>query len=143
MKPPMCSLTLLSCYFFLLLAQWASLVTQMVKNPGDLQCKRPGLDPWVGKIPWRRERLPTLVFLPGESSWKRSLAGYSLWGREESDTTERLSTALVQCSVSFPSAHPPGSHTVLLPRRCPLQASSSTGLGGSEALEGLGSAGVG
>ena len=22
--------------------------------------RRPGLDPWVGKIPWRRERLPTL-----------------------------------------------------------------------------------
>ena len=31
-----------------------------------LQCGRPGLDPWVGKIPWRRERLPTPVFRPGE-----------------------------------------------------------------------------
>ena len=31
-------------------------------------CKvgRPGFDPWVGKIPWRRERLPTPVFWPGE-----------------------------------------------------------------------------
>ena len=28
-----------------------------------LQCGRPGLDSWVGKIPWRRERLPPLVFL--------------------------------------------------------------------------------
>ena len=27
---------------------------------------RPGFDPWVGKIPWRRERLPTPVFWPGE-----------------------------------------------------------------------------
>ena len=35
------------------------LVAQLVKNP-------PGLDPWVGKIPWRRERLPTPVFWPGE-----------------------------------------------------------------------------
>ena len=26
---------------------------------------RPGFDPWVGKIPWRRERLPTPVFWPG------------------------------------------------------------------------------
>ena len=26
-------------------------------------------DPWVGKIPWRRERQPTPVFLPGESPW--------------------------------------------------------------------------
>ena len=31
-----------------------------------LQCGRPGFDPWVGKIPWRRERLPTAVFWPGE-----------------------------------------------------------------------------
>ena len=27
---------------------------------------RPGFDSWVGKIPWRRERLPTPVFWPGE-----------------------------------------------------------------------------
>ena len=31
-----------------------------------LQCGRPGFDPWVGKISWRRERLPTPVFWPGE-----------------------------------------------------------------------------
>ena len=31
-----------------------------------LQCGRPGFDPWIGKIPWRRERLPTPVFWPGE-----------------------------------------------------------------------------
>ena len=31
-----------------------------------LQCRRPGFDPWVRKIPWRRERLLTPVFLPGE-----------------------------------------------------------------------------
>ena len=34
-----------------------------------LQCRRPGLDPWVGKIPWRRERLPIPVFWPGEIPW--------------------------------------------------------------------------
>ena len=38
----------------------ASLVAQMVKTP-------PGFDPWVGKIPWRREWQATPVFLPGES----------------------------------------------------------------------------
>ena len=43
---------------------WASLVAQLVKN--CLQCGRPGFDPWVGKIPWRRERLPTPEFWPGE-----------------------------------------------------------------------------
>ena len=30
------------------------------------RCKRHGFDPWVHKIPWRREWLPTPVFLPGE-----------------------------------------------------------------------------
>ena len=28
-----------------------------------LQCGTPGFDPWVGKIHWRRDRLPTPVFL--------------------------------------------------------------------------------
>ena len=49
--------------------QEASLVAQMLNR---LQCRRPGFDPWVGKIPWRRERLPTLVFLPGEFHGQRS-----------------------------------------------------------------------
>ena len=44
---------------------------------------RPGFDPWVGKIPWRRERLPTPVFWPGEF---HGLC--SPWGHKESDTTE-------------------------------------------------------
>ena len=43
---------------------WASLVAQLVKNP--LAMWETGFDPWVGKIPWRRERLPTPVFWPGE-----------------------------------------------------------------------------
>ena len=30
------------------------------------------------------------IFLPGESHGRRSLVGYSPWGRKESDTTERL-----------------------------------------------------
>ena len=47
-----------------------------------LQCRRPGLDPWVGKIPWRRKWQPTPVFLPGESHGQRSLAGYSPWGHK-------------------------------------------------------------
>ena len=50
-----------------------------------LQCGRPGFDPWVGKIPWRREWLPTPVSWPGEF---RRL--YSPRGRKESDTTEHF-----------------------------------------------------
>ena len=47
-----------------------------------LQCRRPRLDPWVGKIPWRREWQPTLVFLPGEVHGQRSLVDYHRWGLE-------------------------------------------------------------
>ena len=36
-----------------------------------------GFDLWVGKIPWRRARQPTPVFLPGESHGQRSLVSYS------------------------------------------------------------------
>ena len=39
---------------------------------------------------WRRQWQPTPVLLPGKSHGWRSLVGYSPWGREESDTTERL-----------------------------------------------------
>ena len=44
------------------------------------------VDPWVGKIPWRKE---WPVFLPGESHGQRSLVGYSPWGHKELDKTER------------------------------------------------------
>ena len=48
-------------------------------------CKRQGFRPWVWKIPsWQ----PTPVFLHGESHGQRSLAGCSLQGFTESDTTE-------------------------------------------------------
>ena len=36
--------------------EWASLVAQMVKNLPAVQ--RPGFDPWVRKIPWRRNGNP-------------------------------------------------------------------------------------
>ena len=55
-----------------------------------LLCRRPRFDPWVGKIPWRREWLPTPtpVILPGEFHGQRRLAGYSRWGHKELDMTE-------------------------------------------------------
>ena len=52
----------------------------------------PGFNPWVGKIPWRREWQPTPVFLPGESHGQRSLAGCSSYGGKELDTTEATDT---------------------------------------------------
>ena len=41
-------------------------------------------------IGWRRQWHPTPVRLPGKSHGQRSLVGYSPWGGEVSDTTERL-----------------------------------------------------
>ena len=45
-------------------------------------------------MPWRRELLPTLAFLPGEFHGQRNLAGYFPWDLKELDTTERLTVIL-------------------------------------------------
>ena len=63
----------------------ASLGAQTVKN---LHAIKPESNPWVGKIPWRREWLPAPVFLPGEFYGQRNLVGYSPWGHKELDMTE-------------------------------------------------------
>ena len=59
----------------------------MVKNPpasaGDKRDMGSILGP---EDPWRRAWQPSPVFLPGQFHGQRSLAGYSPWGRKESDT---------------------------------------------------------
>ena len=74
-----------------------------------MQYRRPGFDPWVGKIPWGRERLPAPVCLPGESHGQRSLAGYSPWGHKESDITDN--------TQKMPQgSHPCPNHSTLMSR---------------------------
>ena len=68
-------------------SQVALVVKNTPANAGDIRDKGRRL---VKKIPWRRKWQPTPVFLPGESHGQRSPAGYSLWGRNELDTTEQL-----------------------------------------------------
>ena len=51
-----------------------------------LQCSRPGFNPCVRKIPWRRALQPTPVFLPGEFHGQRSLSGYTVHEVEKSRT---------------------------------------------------------
>ena len=58
----------------------ASPAAQLVKS---LRLGRPGLDPWAGKSPWRRERLPTPVCWPEEFHEL-----YSPWGPKELDMSE-------------------------------------------------------
>ena len=54
------------------------------------QCRRPGFDSWVGKIPWRRKWQPTLVVLPEKSQSRRAWRGTVHGVTKESDTTWRL-----------------------------------------------------
>ena len=54
-----------------------------------LQCGRLRFDPWVRKIPWRREWLPTPVFFPAEFHGQ-ILAGHSPWSCKELDMIEQL-----------------------------------------------------
>ena len=72
---------------------------QLVKHLPAVQCRRPGFDPWVGKIRWRRARPPIPGFLLGESHGQRSLVGCSPRGHKELDSTERLMLACLS-SVS-------------------------------------------
>ena len=58
----------------------------MVKNLSVMQETR--VQSWVKKIPWRREWLPTPVFLPGKFNGERSLAGHSPWDRKELDMND-------------------------------------------------------
>ena len=55
---------------------------------------QPALTQWaaselLNSAPLRKWH-PTPVLLPGKSHGRRSLVGYSWWGRKESDTTEQL-----------------------------------------------------
>ena len=59
-----------------------------------LWCRKPEFDPWVRKIPWRREWQPTPVFLSGEFHGQGILVGYVPWGHRELDTTEPLTLSL-------------------------------------------------
>ena len=67
-------------YVYLTLVSKAGLPWWLNGKESSCQCRRQGFDPWVEKIPWRREWQPTPVFLPGESHGQRSLTGYSPWG---------------------------------------------------------------
>ena len=68
---------------------WASPVAQ--RSRIHLQCRRCRFDPWVRKIPWRREWQPPLVFLPGKSHGEEP-GGLQSIGLQELDMTEHTHT---------------------------------------------------
>ena len=73
---------------------WTYLIAQLIKNPPAMR------ETWVTSLgwedPWRRERLPTPVFWPGEF---RGL--YSPRGHKELDTTEQLSLSFSPLNPDF------------------------------------------
>ena len=81
------------CMWYISPFSWSSVISFIncfnFQQSVCLQCGRPGFDPWVRKIPWRRKWQPTPVFLPGEPHGQRSLVDCSP-RVAESDTTERL-----------------------------------------------------
>ena len=68
------------------------LSTQTVKNLYTMQ------ETWVQYLGWedllQKEMATHSSLLAWRIPWKRSLAGYSPWGRKELDTTEQLSLSL-------------------------------------------------
>ena len=72
-----------------------------------LQCRKPGFDSWVRKIPCRRKWQSTPVFLPGESHRQRSLASYSPWGRKSWTRLSNEGTTPAMRVDSLPT-EPPG-----------------------------------
>ena len=64
---------------------------------GDL-----GSIPKSGRSTWRRDWLPTPVFLPGESPWTEEPGGlYSPWGHTESDMAEQLTLSWAQSPLKL------------------------------------------
>ena len=63
----------------------------MVKNPSASarDAKDIGLIPGLGRYPGVGNGNLLQYFLPGKFHGQRSLAGYSPWGHNESDTTEQ------------------------------------------------------
>ena len=115
---------------------------ELVCNAGDL-----GLIPALGRFPWRRERLPTPVSLPGESHGQRSLAGHSPRGRKESDTTERLtlftsfSLWTMDLWVKMDSSHSARGRFWRPPAMLGTTLSTVVLWGGPESLRGIGKQG--
>ena len=64
----------------------------------------------------RRQWHPTPVLLPGKSHGRRSLGGWSLWGRKESDTTEWLHFHFSLSCIGEGNGTPPQCSCLKSPR---------------------------
>ena len=74
------------CHFLL---QWTSLMAQIIKSLPTMQETQ--VQSLGQKIPWRRKRQPTPIFLSEESHGERNLVGYSPQGCKELGKTKQTS----------------------------------------------------
>ena len=77
------------------------LMAQTVKNLP--QCRRPGFNPWVRKIPWRRKGQPTPVFLPIKIiPWTEKTGGLQSMGLQRAGHDRATSLYLtLHCHSDF------------------------------------------
>ena len=72
--PPRLHMLRLNPHVMMLLPWWLSGKESALQCR---KCRRLRFNSWVRKIPWRRAWQPTLLFLPGDSYWQKSLVCYS------------------------------------------------------------------
>ena len=86
-------------------------MTSVKHLPAMQETWRSRFDPRVEKVPWRRKRQTTPVFLPGKSQGQRSLVGYSPWGHKR--VGHDWAAKPPQQNIWYPSSFPSQS-------ACPL-----------------------
>ena len=78
-------------------------IKNAVKNTGDMRHR---LHPCVGKIPWRREWLPTAVFFPGKVHGKAVWGATAYWVARVGDDLETKPPWLIHIVLSLkPKQH--------------------------------------
>ena len=74
-----------------------------------IQCRRPGFNPCVGKILWRKKQQSTPVFLPGKSHGQRSMPGLQSLGLQRVGqdwvTNTHMSTHLTLFKIEEHKSH--------------------------------------
>ena len=97
------------------LNQWFICLNLVIYPWWSEQCRRPGFDSWVGKIPWRRAGQPTPVFLPGGFHGQRSLAGDHVTVGSQRVGPDWVTRRSVSSRERSPAPLPTLSRPLLLP----------------------------
>ena len=75
----------------------AVLYSQACRDP---QCRRPGVDPQAGKIPWKRAWLPTPLFLPWRIPWTEEPGGLQFMGSQRVRQDRATNIQTQACSAT-------------------------------------------